>query len=149
MQQIVAAELAGDDLGGDKAFWADRRQQIIDEDRLARPNLAGDDDEPFGVVQAIDHIGHRLAMHAALEKEARIGGQLKRPRRKPVKFGIHGSKRLGQVKLQRIRHDIAGSPVNDHAAIWLIGEGIKDRPGQRTRKKIVDARHWRLRCWYC
>src|ERR1700741_137058 len=89
MQEIVAAQLAGDYLGGTKGFRADGRQQIVDQDGFAGANLAGDDDKALGVVQAVDQIGHRLPVHAALKKKPGIGGQLKRPRRELVEFRVH------------------------------------------------------------
>src|SRR3546814_7192892 len=51
----------------------DRIDQMADQRRLARADIAGDDDEALALRQAIAEIGHRLAVRGGLEPEARIG----------------------------------------------------------------------------
>src|SRR6266446_2607585 len=89
MQKIVSGELRRHDLYGDKRALVDRRQQIVDEDSFAGADFRGDDDKAFRMMEAIDQIGHGLAVHRALEKEPSIRGELERSGGKPVKFGIH------------------------------------------------------------
>src|ERR1700730_957606 len=89
MQKIVSGELRRHDLCLDERALVDRRQQIVDQDGLAGADFPGDDDEAFGMMEAIDEIGHRLPVNRALEKEPSIRGELERSSRKLVKFGIH------------------------------------------------------------
>ena len=89
MEKVIAGELSRDDLRRDKTASVDRRQQIFDEDRLPRPDFAGNDDETLGMVKSVDQIGHRLPVNRALEEETSIRGELERLSGKSIKFGVH------------------------------------------------------------
>ena len=61
-----------------------------DQRRLARANLAGDDNEAFTLIEAIAQIALSLTMARAFEVELRVGGQLKGPSAQSVICVIHG-----------------------------------------------------------
>src|SRR5262249_52856704 len=89
MEKIIAGELSRHDLCGNEIASVDRREQIFDKDRLASADLAGNDNETFGVVKSVHQIGHRLPVNRAFEKETSIGGELERLCGKPVQVGVH------------------------------------------------------------
>ena len=62
---------------------------MFNQDRLSGSDFSGDDDEAFGVVQAIYQIGHCLPVHRAFVKETRIRSELKRRCGKAVELGVH------------------------------------------------------------
>jgi hypothetical protein len=88
-EKIVSGELASHDFCCDEAVLIDCRQQILDEDRLPRPDLSSNDDESFGMMQPVKQKGHRSPVHSAFKKEPRIRDKLERRGRKPVKFCVH------------------------------------------------------------
>ena len=60
-----------------------------DQRRLARADVAGDDDEALALREAVAEIGHRGAMGLALEPEARVRRQLEGAIAEPVVAVVH------------------------------------------------------------
>ena len=54
MQKIISRKLRRHDIRRNEGALVDRRQQIVDEDRLAGADLPGNDDEALSVVKAVD-----------------------------------------------------------------------------------------------
>ena len=67
----------------------DRRGQVTDQRRLARSDLAGNDDEALALGQAEAEIRHRLPVRGGLVPETRIGGQRERPAGQSVMVFVH------------------------------------------------------------
>ena len=88
-QQIVSAQLARHDPGGQVRAGVDLRQQAIDQHRFSGADLSGNDDKPFGMMQAVGQVGHRPPVLGAFVEKFGIGRQLKGQPIEPVKFGIH------------------------------------------------------------
>src|SRR3546814_14688161 len=57
--------------------------------RLAGGEIAGDDDEPLALRQAIAQIGHRLAVRPAFKIESGIGRQLERASGEAIELIVH------------------------------------------------------------
>ncbi|QYU70774.1 hypothetical protein J4558_11955 [Leptolyngbya sp. 15MV] len=76
MDQFAAIEVAGHDLADGDRVTVDTLGEVRDERRLARPHLAGDDDEPLRLREAISQIRQCLAVRSALEIELRVGREL-------------------------------------------------------------------------
>ena len=90
-QQIVALDLCRHQLDRGQPVRIDRVHQMADQRRLARADIAGDDDEAFALRQPIAKVGHRLAVRSALEIESGIGRQLERASGEAVELIVHRS----------------------------------------------------------
>ena len=77
-EHVVALDLGRDQADRVQPRAVDIGEQMLDQGRLAGADLAGDGDEALALRQAVAEIGHRLAVGAALEPEARVGRQLER-----------------------------------------------------------------------
>ena len=76
MDQFGAIEVAGNDLANGHLVGIDLLHQVGDHRRLARPDLAGDDDEALALRHPVTEIAQRLSMRDALEIERRVGREL-------------------------------------------------------------------------
>ena len=59
-QRIVGTELRGHDVGGNKFALINLAEKLSNDCRLARANMAGDDNKTVPLVHAIGQISHRL-----------------------------------------------------------------------------------------
>ena len=84
----VAFDLRRGEPNGGQSRPVDRRHEMLDERRLARADIAGDDDEALALRQAEAEIRHRLLVRAAFEVEARVGCQLKGRRGQPEMIDV-------------------------------------------------------------
>ena len=89
VDDLLLVELAGDDLRHGQLLRVDRAHQVRDQRRLARADLAGDDDEAFALGEAVAEVGQRLAVRDAAEIERRIGRELEGLSRQAVEIVEH------------------------------------------------------------
>src|SRR3546814_6328538 len=75
-QEALGLELRAADGRGDGVVLRQVVQEVVDEDRLAGTDLAGDDDEAFRLAQAEAEIGQRPALRQAPIVEAEIRRQV-------------------------------------------------------------------------
>ncbi len=75
-QQVVGVELRAHELRRDDLRRIELLQQAADDRRLARADLAGDDDETLALVEPVLEIGERALVAAAAVVERRIGVEL-------------------------------------------------------------------------
>ena len=94
-EHVVALDLGRDQADRVQPRAVDRGHQMADQGRLAGADLAGDDDEALALGEAVAEIGHRLAVRAAVEPEARIGGQLEGLSGEAVTIGVHKTSPAG------------------------------------------------------
>ena len=78
MDHLLAIERAGDHLAHAHPV-VELFLEMRDQRRFARADLAGDDDEPFALVQAIAKIGQRLLVRDALKEIGGVGRELEGP----------------------------------------------------------------------
>ena len=76
-------------LAGDHLLRIQLGQQAAHHRRLARADIAGDDDEALVLVHAVLEIGHRAPVLPAAEVERRIGIELKGLVGEPVEGFVH------------------------------------------------------------
>ena len=73
---------------------------MLDERRLARADVAGDDDEALALRQAEPEIRHGFLVRSAFEVKARVRRQLKRGRAQAVMVGVH--RRGSPTRVQKL-----------------------------------------------
>ena len=86
---ITDPELAG----------VDSAEQVIDQGGLAHAGLAGNDDEAFGTLQGVAHIGHGLAVGAVGKAKSGIRAQAEGIRAQLVVCRMHGCVLCGAAGL--------------------------------------------------
>jgi hypothetical protein len=84
-----AVERAGDDLRHGQRGRIDPLHQLRHQRRLARTDLAGDDNEALALTEAIAEIAHRLLVADAFKVELRIGSQLEGASAEAVELLVH------------------------------------------------------------
>src|SRR6266496_1257051 len=77
-EKIGWRELRRRYLGGDILAGVQLLPDMLDERRLARPDLAGDHHEPVALAQPISYMRQRLAMRLAAKEEASVRCQAER-----------------------------------------------------------------------
>ena len=88
-QHVLGVELRADELRCDDLRWIELLEQAAHDRRLAGADIAGDDDEPFALVQTVLEIGEGALVAAAAEVERRIGIELERLAGQPEKGFVH------------------------------------------------------------
>ena len=76
MDQFGTIEVAGNDLADGHLVGIDLLHEVGDHRRLARADLAGDDDEALALRHPVAEIAQRLSMRDALEVERRVRREL-------------------------------------------------------------------------
>ena len=100
-EHVVALDLGRDQADRVQPGAIDIGQQMRDQGRFARPDLAGDDDEALALGEAVAEIGHRLPVGPAVEPEARVGRQLEGLSGQAVMLGVHIISPCGRRSLRR------------------------------------------------
>ena len=100
MDKLRSVQIAGHDLADRHLLGIDLAHQVRDHRRLARSDLAGDDDEALALRHPVAEIAQRLAVRDALEIEIRVRRQLEGSARETVILVEHDfPKSLGRLKV--------------------------------------------------
>ena len=89
MDHFLAIERAGHHFAHGHAVAVELLLEMGHQRRLARTDLAGDDDEAFALVEAVPEIAQRLLVRDAFVIERRVGRELERTLAETVIFFVH------------------------------------------------------------
>ncbi|PAV68204.1 hypothetical protein WR25_25551 [Diploscapter pachys] len=88
-QQVVGGDCGRHDRDDVQSGGIEQAGQMPHQRRLARADIAGHDDEPLALRDAIAQIGHRLAMRRRLIPEAGVRGELEGASGQPEMVFVH------------------------------------------------------------
>src|SRR3954447_3750501 len=118
--------------------------EIGDQGRLARTDLAGDDDKALALLQAERKVGHGPPVRPPGVEEPWIGAQLEGPAGQPVIVGIHrpSSEALYQASKYRVRRQIAAARVS-HLTVEVVSQLYLSVRCQPVAPRVESAAHRR------